>query len=83
MTDLSRRLLALEIQRLRRMAAEGGAEFGFSADEILAETIDFLQRPRAQQKRECPQFSDAELDWLEHRLPLYRRAWRGAAKGHR
>jgi hypothetical protein len=71
------RLLALEIADIRRMAAEGGAPYGFSADQILDELLDFLRRPRAEQKRDCPGYSDQELDWLESRLPLYRlsRSW--------
>jgi hypothetical protein len=81
MKEMSRRLLALEIQRLRHMAAEGGAPYGFGADAILDELIDFLQRPREQQKRDCPGYSDAELDWLESRRSLYRMARHGPAKG--
>jgi hypothetical protein len=72
--SLNRRILALELAHTRRLAADAGAEFGFSADEILDETIDFLQRPRAQQHRDCPGYTEAELDWLVSRLPLYRRA---------
>jgi hypothetical protein len=84
MRDVSRRLLALEIQRLRRMAAEGGAPYGFDADTILDALIDFLQRPREQQKRDCPGYTDVELDWLESRLSLYRQArCYGSAKGRR
>jgi len=77
------RLLALEIAQQRRWAAEGGAPYGFTADQMLDEFIDFLHRPRDQQKREFPHLSDAELDWLQSRLPLYRRARDSAPKGCR
>jgi hypothetical protein len=82
MKATAQRLLALEIQRARCQAAEA-APPGFSADDLLAEMIRFLERPRAQQRAQCPGYTDAELDWLVRRLPRYRRAWRGPGKGRR
>ena len=77
------RLLALEIAQQRRWAADSGAPYGFTADQIVDELIDFLHRPRAQQKRDFPHLTDAELDWLQSRLPLYRRARAWVPKGYR
>jgi hypothetical protein len=77
------RLLALEIAQQRRWAADGGAPYGFTADRMLDELIDFLHRSRAQQKRDFPHLTDTELDWLQNRLPLYRRARAWAPKGYR
>jgi hypothetical protein len=77
------RLLALEIADIRSMAAEGGAPYGFTADQILDEAIAFLQWPPEDQKRQFPGYSDAEWCALWARLPLYRLARRGPVKGRR
>ncbi len=71
---LNRRIAALEIAEVRRMAAESGARYGFSADQILDEAIAFLQWPPADQKRQFPGYSDAEWSALWARLRLYRMA---------
>jgi hypothetical protein len=77
------RLLALEIADIRRMAAEGGAPYGFTADQMLDEAIRFLQSPPDEQKRQFPGYSDAEWCALWACLPLYRLARRGPVKGCR
>jgi hypothetical protein len=77
------RLLALEITEIRRQAADGGAPYGFTADQILDELLDFLHRPPADQKRQLPGYSDDEWSAVWARLPLYRLARRGPVKGRR
>jgi hypothetical protein len=83
MGDVSRRLLTLEIQHVRGLVAKAAAETGVSAEALLAAAIAFLQRPREEQRSQCPGFTDDELDRLEGCLPLYRQAWRGPGKGRR
>jgi hypothetical protein len=43
------RIEALEWQRTRRLAAEMGAEHGFSADQVIAEALRFFALPLAEQ----------------------------------
>jgi hypothetical protein len=48
----ARRIALLEERYLRRLAAEAGAPYGLTADQVLQEARDFLSLPPEVQQRE-------------------------------
>ena len=53
MRDARRRLERLEYALLRRLAANGGKPYGFSADDILDEARRLVALSDAEQDAEC------------------------------
>jgi hypothetical protein len=72
-----RRLELLEVRWHRRMATEAGALYGFSADQILEETIRWLSLPPDEQRASLPHYTPEELALMRSWLPAIRRARRG------
>jgi hypothetical protein len=64
----------LEARSHRRMAAEAGAARGFTADQILDETIRWLRLPPDEQVARCPHFTPEEMCIMRSWLPGIKRA---------
>jgi hypothetical protein len=76
MTSHDARLQRLEVARWRREAAKAGAPHGYSADDVLGESIRFLEMPFDQRVRAYPDFTEAEHREMQTWLPAIRLAYR-------
>jgi hypothetical protein len=70
------RLQRLVIAHWRRTVAECIRGTPFSVDDVLAESIRFLEQPLAQRLQEYPQFTEAEHREMQTWLPVIRLAYR-------
>jgi hypothetical protein len=70
------RLQRLEIARWRQSVAQAVVGTPFSVDDVLAQSIRFLQTPIEQRRQSYPQFTEAEHREMETWLPTIRLACR-------
>jgi hypothetical protein len=70
------RLQRLEIARWRRSVAQAIQGTPFSVDDVLAQSIRFLETPIEQRMRDSPQFTEAEHREMQTWLPEIRLACR-------
>jgi hypothetical protein len=76
MKSLDARLQRLEATQWRRSAARAGAPHGYSADDVLAESIRFLEMPLDRRLQAYPHFTEAEHREMQTWLPSIRLACR-------
>jgi hypothetical protein len=72
------RLQRLEIARWRQSVAQVVVGTPFSVDDVLDESLRFLEMPLDQRVRAYPRFTEAEHREMQTWLPALRRArWAG------
>jgi hypothetical protein len=76
MTSHETRLQRLEIARWRRSVAQAIQGTPFSVDDVLAQSIRFLETPIEQRLRDYPEFSPDEHATMQTWLPVIRLACR-------
>jgi hypothetical protein len=70
------RLQRLEVAWWRREATKAGAPHGYSADDVLGESLRFLEIPFDQRVIAYPRFTEAEHRAMQTWLPTIRLACR-------
>jgi hypothetical protein len=70
------RLQRLEIARWRRSVAQAIQGTPFSVDDVLEQSIRFLETPIEQRIRDYPDFTPAEHETMQTWLPAIRLACR-------
>ena len=70
------RLQRLEIAHWRRSVAQAAAGTPFSVDDILEQSLRFLETPLDQRMRDYPDFTEAEHREMQSWLPAIRLAYR-------